>query len=110
MDPKSTTGDDRKRLVDAMKNLRVTVPDSQRLMSQGPAGCHPDVQELNMDLKAKIQSILDPVRDEGRIRKIEAADYATFTASWWLYAAYEELRIAMYMSLWLFIWDDGSKS
>ncbi|KAI0190865.1 isoprenoid synthase domain-containing protein [Astrocystis sublimbata] len=42
----------------------------------------------------------------GKQTRLEAADFAFFTALWWPDAYFEELEILAYLVIWLFTWDD----
>ncbi|MCJ1417265.1 hypothetical protein MMC32_003607 [Xylographa parallela] len=41
-----------------------------------------------------------------KLRKLKAGDYGLFGATWFPLASLEKLRIATYLCIWLFIWDD----
>ncbi|KAH4766051.1 hypothetical protein HBH62_253980, partial [Parastagonospora nodorum] len=34
------------------------------------------------------------------------SDFAFFAATWWPKAGYEELKVLLFLAIWLFIWDD----
>lgn len=42
----------------------------------------------------------------GKRRRLEASDFASFTALWWPDAPLEQLEILAYLVIWLFTWDD----
>lgn len=44
--------------------------------------------------------------DEKKLQALKDADFALFTACWWPNAAWDELVILAYLSVWLFVWDD----
>lgn len=44
--------------------------------------------------------------DQGKLRRLEASDFASFTALWWPDAPFERLEILSYLVIWLFTWDD----
>jgi hypothetical protein len=39
-------------------------------------------------------------------KRLEAADFGSFTALWWPDAPFEQLQILAYLVIWLFTWDD----
>jgi hypothetical protein len=44
--------------------------------------------------------------DKPKLSALRASDFAFFAAAWWPKAQYEELKVLMFFTIWLFIWDD----
>ena len=44
--------------------------------------------------------------DKRKLSGLKASDFAFFAATWWPHARYEELRVMLYLTIWLFTWDD----
>jgi hypothetical protein len=44
--------------------------------------------------------------DRHKLGALKASDFAFFAATWWPKARYEELRVMLYLTIWLFTWDD----
>ena len=46
------------------------------------------------------------IPEASKIAKFKAADFALFASAWWPKANFRELRIAAFLAIWLFVWDD----
>lgn len=44
--------------------------------------------------------------DKRKLAGLKGSDFAFFAATWWPKARYEELRVMLYLTIWLFTWDD----
>jgi hypothetical protein len=44
--------------------------------------------------------------DKHKLGALKASDFAFFAATWWPKAPKQELRVMLYMTIWLFTWDD----
>lgn len=103
----SNTESSRQQLLKSLQGRSLHIPDLQALLDHWPQYVNPEVGRLRQDVDDRLQSLFP----EGeRLRKMKAADAALFGASWWPYASFEKLRIATYLSIWLFAWDDETDS
>jgi hypothetical protein len=46
------------------------------------------------------------VDDRRKLAALQTSDFALFAATWWPNAGYDELKALLFLSIWLFIWDD----
>jgi hypothetical protein len=44
--------------------------------------------------------------DKRKLGALKASDFAFFAATWWPKCTYAELRVMLYLTIWLFTWDD----
>ncbi|RWA07763.1 hypothetical protein EKO27_g7331 [Xylaria grammica] len=101
----------RKQLLSFMRGTPVVIPDLQSMISHWPAGVNADIDRLDADVRSRLEAILWAPKDQKRLAKMKETNLALFGASWWPSATrYEALRIATYLTLWLFLWDDETDS
>ncbi|KAK8115327.1 Terpene synthase [Apiospora kogelbergensis] len=105
-----TTQDAREHLVAQARGSRVKIPDLQSLMAHWPQGVHPEKDRLGQDVEDILQSTFPDPKDEARLSRLKASNFALFGASWWPYSSYEALKTAILLSIWMFIWDDETDS
>ncbi|KAH6662813.1 isoprenoid synthase domain-containing protein [Halenospora varia] len=97
----------RQKLLASLQGCSVTIPDLQGLFRQWPQAVNPEVERLRIDVDQKLESLFPEGK---RLQQIKKANAALFASSWWPYADFETLRIATYLSIWLFVWDDETDS
>ncbi|GAW23551.1 hypothetical protein ANO14919_131150 [Xylariales sp. No.14919] len=109
--PQSRDDGPRKQLLSFMRGTRVVIPDLQSMTSHWPACVNADIDRLGADVRSRLESILSAPEDQKRLAKMKETNFAFFGASWWSYSTrYEALRIATYLAIWLFLWDDETDS
>ncbi|KAF4121953.1 hypothetical protein GMORB2_1793 [Geosmithia morbida] len=64
----------------------------------------PKTSSLRHELHSSLKGHLD--FDQAKLERLQAADFASFTALWWPDADLEKLEILSYLVIWLFTWDD----
>ncbi|KAL8963659.1 MAG: hypothetical protein Q9193_000103 [Seirophora villosa] len=97
----------RKQLLKSLKGRVLHIPNLQALMSHWPQYVNPELERLREDVDNTLRNLFP---DSTRLRKMSLADPALFAASWWPYASFQRLKIATYLSIWLFAWDDETDS
>ncbi|KAI0410653.1 isoprenoid synthase domain-containing protein [Xylaria grammica] len=101
----------RKQLLSFIRGTRVVIPDLQSMTSHWPTCVNADIDRLGADVRSRLESILSAPEDQKRLAKMKETNFALFGASWWSYSTrYEALRIATYLAIWLFLWDDETDS
>lgn len=98
---------DREEILSALRGQSLHIPDLQALLSDWPQYVSPELGRLRGECDKKYQELFP---ESERVGKMKAANLDLFTASWWPFAPFEQLRIAAYLSIWLFAWDDESDS
>ncbi|KAI4244340.1 MAG: hypothetical protein L6R40_003066 [Gallowayella cf. fulva] len=93
----------RNELLASLRGRTLEIPDLQALLSHWPQYVHLELDRLRKDVDRKLHELFPEGK---RLDKIKAADAGLFAASWWPYAPYEALKIATFLSIWLFVWDD----
>ncbi|CAG8949918.1 hypothetical protein HYFRA_00004248 [Hymenoscyphus fraxineus] len=97
----------RQKLLASLQGATVTIPNLRGLFNNWPQDVNPEVERLDEDVQRKLEELFS---QEKRLRKMKAAKAALFGASWWPYADFDTLRVATYLSIWLFAWDDETDS
>lgn len=98
---------DREEILSSLRGQNLHIPDFQALLSHWPQYVSPELGRLRTECDEKYQELFP---DSERIGKMKAANLDLFTASWWPYAPFEQLRIVAFLSIWLFAWDDECDS
>ncbi|CAF9937923.1 MAG: hypothetical protein HETSPECPRED_000710 [Heterodermia speciosa] len=96
----------REALIKSFKGQKIRIYDLDKVMSGWPSVANPNLDILRHDVQARTTKLFT-----GKRREIaEAVNPAWFGSLWWPYAGIEELRIATYLGMWLFSWDDETDS
>ncbi|QSZ31558.1 hypothetical protein DSL72_001125 [Monilinia vaccinii-corymbosi] len=93
----------RKQLVLSLKGQQVHIPDLSPIFQDWPQGVNAEVHGIRQDIEQRLESLFP---DDPRLEKLKAADFSMFGSCWWPKASVERLRIVIYLSIWLFVWDD----
>jgi len=102
-----TTINPREALLLHLKGRTARIPDLKPVLAgwRGISSRHmsPFVEPLREKVNARLRGFNF---DKAKRRRLEASDFASFTALWWPDATLERLEILAYLVIWLFTWDD----
>ncbi|KAH3938365.1 hypothetical protein HBH53_263130 [Parastagonospora nodorum] len=94
----------REALLNSFKGTQLIIPNLYEIFADWPHG------EVNLNYPRLIQASaewLESVVDNKRkLNALQTSDFAFFAATWWPKAGYEELKVLLFLAIWLFIWDD----
>ncbi|KAL2061942.1 hypothetical protein VTL71DRAFT_7320 [Oculimacula yallundae] len=96
--------DQRKLLLDAIRETTVTIPDLRPIFEKYTGAVNPNYAAMIPVANRRLESL---VLNEKRLTKLKAADFALFASNWWPTADLDELRIVTFLAIWLFLWDDA---
>lgn len=107
----------RQQLLESLQNRTLVVPDLQAVLEEWPQYIHPELDRLRGDLEKRLPEYLSlfflaysALADNGvprlflegkRLQKTRAADFSLLIAAWYPYAPYENLKIVLYLYLWV---------
>ncbi|KAF1817442.1 terpenoid synthase [Eremomyces bilateralis CBS 781.70] len=99
--------DRRTQLLESIRGQRAYLPDLRPIFAGWPGAYSENVNEYYELMIPIANARLDSVYEQGiKLSKLKRSDFALFAASWWPQADFTELKIMLYMSIWLFTWDD----
>jgi hypothetical protein len=114
----------REALLDSFKGTKLIIPNLYEIFADWPQGAvNPNYARLIQVSAERIErcvhivsfspvvvcltwvccSIVD---DRHKLDALQSSDFAFFAATWWPKAGYEELKVLLFLAIWLFIWDD----
>ncbi|KAF1913064.1 isoprenoid synthase domain-containing protein [Ampelomyces quisqualis] len=94
----------REALLDRLKGQEIVIPDLYAVFSSWvQIGVNTHYQELVPVADERLETIFE---DKHKLSALRASDFAFFASTWWPRAHYDELRVLMFFTIWLFNWDD----
>ncbi|OOG00946.1 hypothetical protein ASPCADRAFT_125951 [Aspergillus carbonarius ITEM 5010] len=93
--------------VDVIKRLQhetISIKGLHSAFAGWPFGVNKHLDQVRADVACTLKSRF---KDHPQLQKLLQGDYGLFGATWWPGADHKELLVATYLSLWLFMWDDG---
>lgn len=99
----TATSQSRSEILRALRNQCFRIEGLQSAFCAWCFKVNPDIDRIRADVSAWLASEFS---DHPKLAKLQRGDYGLFGATWWPEASFERLRIATYLSIWLFIWDD----
>jgi hypothetical protein len=64
------------------------------------------LSDFNNPVRSLLTSAPSVFKDKRKLAALKASDFPLFAATWWPKAPYEETRVMLFMTIWLFTWDD----
>ncbi|KAJ4393000.1 hypothetical protein N0V93_002204 [Gnomoniopsis smithogilvyi] len=107
-DPTKGVKNERESLLLRIKGLNITIPDLKPIFHDWTGISSLKISPWLDLLREKVQDRLEILgHDQSKLQRLEAADFALFTALWWPNApSLAHLEVLAYLVIWLFTWDD----
>ncbi|KAH4221314.1 hypothetical protein HBI73_250150 [Parastagonospora nodorum] len=94
----------REALLNSFKGTQLIIPNLYEIFADWPHGeVNPNYPRLIQASAEWLESVVDNKR---KLNALQTSDFAFFAATWWPKAGYEELKVLLFLAIWLFIWDD----
>ncbi|KAH7324543.1 isoprenoid synthase domain-containing protein [Stachybotrys elegans] len=101
--PSTTLVGDALTLAAELHGKTFHIPNLRETFADWPIGINQHLERLQCLVDKTLE---DVVKNKRKLQALKRADFALLIALWYPDAAWEEIEIATYYSLWIFIWDD----
>ncbi|RAK97108.1 terpene synthase family protein [Aspergillus ibericus CBS 121593] len=92
--------------IDVIKRLQhetITIKGLRSAFAGWPFGINQHLDQVRADVEYTLRSRF---KNHPKLQKLLRGDYGLLGATWWPCVNYNELLLATYLPLWLFMWDD----
>ncbi|KAI9725876.1 MAG: hypothetical protein M1828_002505 [Chrysothrix sp. TS-e1954] len=94
---------DRGEVVESLRGQTINVTNLDEPFQDWPSEINPEIDRLRRDVDEWLQRTMS---HSGSLELLKISGFALFGATWWPRAEYHRLKIATYLAIWLFTWDD----
>ncbi|OOF90466.1 hypothetical protein ASPCADRAFT_59295 [Aspergillus carbonarius ITEM 5010] len=90
-------------VIKSLQDQTLTIRGLHSAFANWPSKVNPHLDQLRQDVAYMLTSRFP---HHPKLERLLDSDYGLFGAAWYPCVEYEQLRVATYLSLWLFMWDD----